>query len=67
MSTFEVLQSCPTQQKTLLATIDTYDSSYSNIITFDLDNNKNILHHYTSIQNQVNYERVVIHKTMANE
>jgi hypothetical protein len=40
MSALEVLQHCPSQRRTLLATIDTFDPESSNNITFNLDNFK---------------------------
>lgn len=50
MSTLEFPQSCPTQKNALLALINTYDSSYSILVTFDVDNNKPFLPRYASIQ-----------------
>ena len=38
MSALEVLKTCPTQRKSLLATLVTVDPSDSNLITFDTEN-----------------------------
>jgi hypothetical protein len=40
MSALEVLQHCPSQHRTLLAAIDTFDPESSNNLTFNLDDHQ---------------------------
>ena len=67
MSALEVLQSCLAQHKVLLAAIGAHDSLYSNLVTFDVENNKPHLTHYTSIQIQVNHNESTIWRTVVDE
>ena len=50
MSTLEVLQTCPTQFKSLLSALRALDLENSRIITFNLDNFKPRLSHQLAFQ-----------------
>ena len=45
MSTFEVLQSCPTQRKNLLTTLGYLDLDNTNLIHFNVENYKSRFPH----------------------
>ena len=67
MLALEVLQSFPTQQKALLSFLGTRDSSKSNIISFDIENDKPHLPHYVSIQIQVSHTGLAIWRIVVDE
>lgn len=67
MSDLEVLQICLMQCKVLLVAIGAHDSSYSNLITFDIDKKKPFLPHHTPIQIQVNDNELVIWRMVVDE
>ena len=50
MSTFEVLQSCPTQRKKLLTALGALDLENSNLIHFNVENYKSRLPHKLAFQ-----------------
>ena len=51
----------------LLAAIGPYDFPNSSFITFNIDNRNPHIPHYVSIQIKVNYEGLVIHRTVVDE
>jgi hypothetical protein len=60
----EVLQHCPSQRRTLLATIGTIDPESSNNIMFNLDNFKSRLSHQLAFQIDVVVHNQQIHRTI---
>lgn len=64
MSALEVLQTYPTQQKSLLFIIGTVDPSYSSLITFDIENHVPHLPHQISFLIQVLIKGKMIHQTI---
>jgi hypothetical protein len=67
MSALEVLQHCPSQCRTLLASIGTYDPESSNNIMFNLDNYKSRLSHQLAFQINVVVHNQQIHRTILDE
>jgi hypothetical protein len=67
MSALEVLQHCPSQRRTLLASIGAFDPESSNNITFNLDNFKSRLSHQLAFQIDVVVHNQHIHRTILDE
>jgi hypothetical protein len=67
MSTLEVLQSCPTQWKTLLNDIGGIDTTYTNLIIFDLEYHIPRLPPQLTFQIQVIVENMNICRTIIDE
>jgi hypothetical protein len=67
MSALEVLQHCPSQCKTLLATIGAIDPKSSNHIMFNLDNYMSRLSHQLAFQVDVVVHNQQIHRTILDE
>ena len=67
MSSLEVLQSCPTQQKALLKTIDGIDPTDTNLIIFDLEDHIPRLPPQLAFQIQVVVENKNICRTVIDE
>jgi hypothetical protein len=67
MSTLEVLEHCPNQCRTLLATIDTFDPESSNKLTFNLDDHQPKLSHQLDFQIDVVVHNQQIHRTIQDE
>jgi hypothetical protein len=67
MSALEVLQHCPSQRRTLLASIRAIDPESSNNITFNLDNYKSRLSHQLAFQIDVVVHNQHIHRTILDE
>lgn len=67
MSTLEVLQSYPSQRKSLLLAIGAIDPADSNLICFDLENHVLCLPHQISFLIQVIINEKTIHKTIIDE
>jgi len=67
MSTLEVLQSYPSQQKSLLSSIGGIDPTDSNLICFDLENHVPCLHHQIAFLIQVIINEKTIHDTVIDE
>ena len=67
MSTFEVLQSCPSQRKTLLSTIGGMDPSASKLILFNLNHFKSQLSHHLDFQIHTIVRGKHIHRTVIDE
>lgn len=61
MSSLEVLQTCPMQQKALLSVIEGLDPRESNLITFDIEHSAPRLSHQLSFQIQVMVIQKLIH------
>lgn len=67
MSALEVLQSFPSQQKSLLSTIGSIDPTDSNLICFNLENHVPRLPHHISFLIQVIINEKTIHCTIIDE
>ena len=67
MSTLEVLQTCPTQRKNLLAALGAMDPENSNIVTFKLDDYKTRLSHQLAFQIAIKIAGKTIHCTVLDE
>jgi hypothetical protein len=67
MSTLEVLQSCPMQQKALLKAIGGIDPTDTNLIIFDLEDHIPRLPHQLAFQIQVIVENKNICRTVVDE
>jgi hypothetical protein len=67
MSALEVLQHCPSQRRTLLATIGAFDPESSNTIMFNLDNFSPRLSHQLAFQVDVVVHNQQIHCTILDE
>jgi hypothetical protein len=67
MSALEVLQHCPSQRRTLLAAIGTFDLESSNYLTFNLDDHQPRLSHHLTFQSDVVVHNQKIHRTILDE
>ena len=67
MSTLEVLQSCPTQQKNLLTTLGSLDPDNTNLIHFNVDNYNSRLPHILSFQIITKLVRKKVFRTILDE
>jgi hypothetical protein len=67
MSTLEVLQSCPSQQKALLSSIGGIDPSKSNVISFDIEHSELHLSHQLAFQIIVGCLNKNIFRTVIDE
>jgi hypothetical protein len=67
MSMLEVLHHCPSQRRTLLATIGIFDLESSNHIMFNLDNYTSRLSHQPAFQVDVVVHNQQIHRTILDE
>lgn len=67
MFALEVLQSCPSLQKSLLLVIGGIDPTDSNLICFDLQNHILHLPHQTASLIQVIINKKTIHRTVIDE
>jgi hypothetical protein len=67
MSALEVLQHCPSQRRTLLSAIDTFDHESSNNLTFNLDDHQPRLSHQLAFQIDVVVHNQQIHRTILDE
>jgi hypothetical protein len=67
MFALEVLQHYPSQRRTLLASIGTFDPDSSNNITFKLDNFKSRLSHQLAFQIDVVVHNQHIHRNILDE
>jgi hypothetical protein len=67
MSALEVLQHCPSQRRTLLAAIDSFDPNSSNNLTFNLDDQQPRLSHQLAFQINVVVHNQQIHRTILDE
>ena len=67
MFSLEVLQSCPSQRKSLLSAIGGIDPTDSNLLCFDLENHVPSLPHQFAFLIQVIINEKTIHRTVVNE
>jgi hypothetical protein len=67
MSVLEVLQTCPTQRKSLLSAMGAVDPADTRLITFDLDNCEPRLPAAVAIQIPVKIRNITIHRCIIDE
>jgi hypothetical protein len=67
MSVLEVLQTCPTQRKSLLSAMGAVDPSDTRLITFDLDNCEPRLPAAVAIQIPVKIQNITVHRCIIDE
>jgi hypothetical protein len=67
MSVLEVLQTCPTQWKSLLSTLGAVYPADTRLITFDLDSSKPHLPALVAIQIPVKIRNITIHRCIIDE
>jgi hypothetical protein len=67
MSVLEVLQTCPTQHKSLLSTLWAVDPVDTQLITFDLDNREPRLPTPITFQILVKIQSIIVHRCIIDE
>jgi hypothetical protein len=67
MSVLEVLQTCPTQRKSLLSTLGTVDPMDTQLITFDLDSGEPLLLALIAFQIPVKIQNITVHQCIIDE
>ena len=67
MSVLEVLQTCPTQRKSLLSAMGAVDPADTRLITFDLDNCEPRLPAAVAIQIPVKIQNITVHRCIIDE
>ena len=67
MSALEVLKTCPTQRKSLLAALGAVDPSDSNFITFDMENGEPRMPSTIDFQIPVSIWNLVVHPCIVDE
>jgi hypothetical protein len=67
MSVLEVLQTCPTQRKSLLSALGAVDPADTRLITFDLDNSEPRLPAAVAIQVPVKIRNITVHRCIIDE
>jgi hypothetical protein len=67
MSVLEVLQTCPTQRKSLLSAMGAVDPADTRLITFDLDNCEPRLPAAVAIQIPVKIRNITVHRCIIDE
>jgi hypothetical protein len=67
MSVLEVLQTCPTQRKSLLSTLGAVDPADTRLITFDLDSCEPRLPVEVAIQIPVKIRNIIVHRCIIDE
>jgi hypothetical protein len=67
MSVLEVLQTCPTQRKSLLSAMGAVDPADTRLITFDLDNCEPRLPAVVTIQIPVKIRNITVHRCIIDE
>jgi hypothetical protein len=67
MSVLEVLQTCPTQRKSLLFALGVVDPADTRLITFDLDRCEPRLPTLVAIQILVKIQNITIHRCIIDE
>jgi hypothetical protein len=67
MSVLEVLQTCPTQWKSLLSAMGAVDPADTRLITFDLDNCEPRLPDAVTIQIPVKIRNITVHRCIIDE
>ncbi len=67
MSFLEVLQTCPTQRKSLLFALGAVDPADTRLITFDLDRCEPLLPVVVAIQIPVKIRNITVHRCIIDE
>jgi hypothetical protein len=67
MSVLEVLQTCPTQQKSLLFSLGLVDPADTQLITFDLDDREPCLPTLIAFQIPVKIRNITVHRCIIDE
>jgi hypothetical protein len=67
MSALEVLQTCPTQWKSLLSTLGVVDPVDTRLITFDLDSGEPHLPALIAFQTPVKIRNIIVHRCIIDE
>jgi hypothetical protein len=67
MLALEVLQTCPSQNNSLLSALGALDPSGSNVIKFDVTNVKSFLPYYVAFQIHAKYTKITIKRTVVDE
>jgi hypothetical protein len=67
MSVLEVLQTCPTQRKSLLSTLGAVDPADTRLITFDLDSGEPRLPALIAFQIPVKIRNITVHRCIIDE
>jgi hypothetical protein len=67
MSVLEVLQTCPTQWKSLLSTLREVDPADTQLITFDLDGGEPRLPSLISFQIPIKIQNIIVHRCIIDE
>jgi hypothetical protein len=67
MSVLEVLQTCPTQRKSLLSTMGVVDPADTQLITFELDSYEPRLPTAVAIQIPVKIQNITVHQCIIDE
>jgi hypothetical protein len=67
MSVLEVLQTCPTQRKSLLSTLGAVDPADTRLITFDLDCGEPHLPTLVAFQIPVKIQNITVHRCIIDE
>jgi hypothetical protein len=67
MSVLEVLQTCPTQRKSLLSALGAVDPADTRLITFDLDSSEPRLPAAVAIQVPVKIRNITVHRCIIDE
>jgi hypothetical protein len=67
MSVLEVLQTCPTQRKSLLPTLGAVDPADTLLITFDLNNRESCLPSLIAFQIPVTIWNIIVHWCIIDE
>jgi hypothetical protein len=67
MSVLEVLQTCPTQRKSLLSTMGAVDPADTRLITFDLDSCELRLPAAVAIQIPIKIQNITVHRCIIDE
>jgi hypothetical protein len=67
MSVLEVLQTCPTQWKSLLSTLGEVDLADTRLITFDLDSGEPHLPSLIAFQIPIKIQNITVHRCIIDE
>jgi hypothetical protein len=67
MSVLEVLQTCPTQRKSLLSALGAVDPADNRLITFDLDSSEPRLPAAVALQVPVKIRNITVHRCIIDE
>jgi hypothetical protein len=67
MSVSEILQTCPTQRKSLLSTLGVVNPADTRLITFDLDSGEPRLPALVAFQIPVKIQNITIHRCIIDE